>query len=69
MGRCAEFFANFDGTPTEVHWTEDYEDTFEGKQKLFNMMMIADSNDWIMTTSVLKRMKKHTVDAPKGVLR
>ena len=33
------------------------------------MMQIADQNDWIMTTSILKRMKKATKDAPKGVLR
>ena len=25
MGRCGEFFETYDGTPTEVHWTEDYE--------------------------------------------
>jgi len=24
MGRCGEFFENFDGTPTDIHWTEDY---------------------------------------------
>ena len=26
MGRTSEFFQNFDGTPTEIHWTDDFED-------------------------------------------
>jgi hypothetical protein len=25
MGRSSEFFENFDGTPTEMYWTDDYE--------------------------------------------
>ena len=25
MGLCGEFFQNFDGTPTEINWTDDYE--------------------------------------------
>jgi len=24
-GRTSEFFENFDGTPTEIYWTDDYE--------------------------------------------
>jgi hypothetical protein len=26
MGRTGEFFQNFDGTPTEINWCEDFED-------------------------------------------
>jgi len=25
MGRSSEFFENFDGIPTEMYWTDDYE--------------------------------------------
>ena len=32
-------------------------------------MQLADNNSWIMTCSILKRMKKTTDKAPKGVLR
>ena len=33
------------------------------------MMQLADNNGWVMTASILKRMKKATDKAPKGVLR
>jgi hypothetical protein len=26
MGRAAEFFQNFMGSPTEILWTDDFED-------------------------------------------
>jgi len=68
MGRCGEFFENYDGTPCEVHWTDDYEDE-AGYEKLFKLMNIADRNSWIMTGSVLKVMKKVTKDAEMGVLK
>jgi hypothetical protein len=32
-------------------------------------MSIADKNGWIMTGSILKKMKKTTIEAPLGVLR
>ena len=32
-------------------------------------MDIADKNNWVMAGSVLKKMKKSTKDAPKGVLK
>ena len=38
MGRTSEFFQNFDGTPTETHWTEDYEDSEPAKGRLFSLM-------------------------------
>jgi len=36
MGRCSEFFQNFDGTPTDIFWTDDYE-TDDGQEKLFKI--------------------------------
>ena len=45
MGRCAEFFENFDGTPTEIYWTDDYESDV-GIEKLLRIMTIADRNCW-----------------------
>jgi hypothetical protein len=32
-------------------------------------MSIADKNGWVMCGSVLKKMKKATLEAPLGVLR
>lgn len=55
MGRCSEFLQNFDGTPTEIHWTEDF-DTPEKKEDMYRLMTIADRNGWVMTSSCLKRM-------------
>ena len=37
MGRTSEFFQNFDGTPTEINWTDDYEDPV-GQEKLLRIM-------------------------------
>lgn len=68
MGRCVEFFENFDGTPTEIHWTDDHE-TDVGQEQLLRIMSIADKNSWIMCGSVLKKMKKFTHNAPMGVLK
>ena len=68
MGRCGEFFENYDGTPTEIHWTEDYENE-RGKEQLMRIMQIADRNSWIMTGSVLKIMKPYLKDLPKGSLK
>ena len=68
MGRCGEFFENFDGTPTEVHWTDDYE-TEVGQEQLLRIMTIADKNSWIMSGSILKKMKKFTKNAPKGNIK
>ena len=68
MGRTGEFFQNFDGTPTDIHWTDDYEDE-NGQEKLLRILMHADQQSWIMAASVLKKMKKSTKNAPKGVLK
>lgn len=67
MGRCGEFFENYDGTPTETHWTDDYE-TDRGKEQLMRIMQIADRNSWIMTGSVLKVMKPYLRELPKNAL-
>lgn len=69
MGRTGEFFQNFDGTPTEIHWTDDYETSETGLEQLLRIMQIADRNSWIMCGSLIKKMKKATKDAPKGVLK
>lgn len=55
------------GTPTEILWTDDYEDDI-GQEKLLKKLMECDNNGWIMTGSVLKRMKASTKDEPAGVL-
>lgn len=68
MGRCSEFFQNFDGTPCEIHWTDDFEDD-AGQDKLFRIMSIADRNSWIMTCSILKNMKKDSRLAKMGFLK
>ena len=38
MGRTSEFFQNFDGTPTEIHWTDDYDEDEPAKERLFTLM-------------------------------
>ena len=68
MGRCAEFFENYDGTPCEIHWTDDYEDE-KGQEKLYKILNMADRNSWIMTGSILKMMKKTTKDAFGPILK
>jgi hypothetical protein len=60
MGICGEFFQNFDGVPTEINWTDDYDKDQIGQDKLYRLMNIADSNGWIMTSSILKSMKEVT---------
>lgn len=68
MGRTSEFFQNFDGTPTEILWTDDFESE-TGLETLLRTMQVADRNSWVMAGSILKKMKSATKDAPKGVLR
>lgn len=58
MGRCSEFFENFDGTPTEIHWTDDFDKSYEGESRMQRILTVADKNSWIITASILKRMKK-----------
>ena len=57
MGICGEFFQNFDGVPTSINWTDDFESEY-GQERLLRMMATADRNSWIMTGSILKNMKK-----------
>lgn len=57
MGRCNEFFSNFDGSPTDTYWTDDYE-TGQGEEELYRILSMADKNNYVMTGSVLKSMKK-----------
>ena len=68
MGRCSEFFENFDGTPTEIFWTDDFEDE-KGQEKLFRWMNNADKNGFTMTGSIHKLMKKWLKNSTMGVLR
>ena len=56
--------------PTEIHWTDDYEDKDAAKERLFDLMEIADANSWVMTCSILKKMKDDLKNNPsETVLR
>lgn len=66
MGRSSEFFENFDGIPTEMYWTDDYETQ---QEKLFNILNTADINNWVMTASIQKRMKTELKEASLGKLK
>ena len=68
MGRCSEFLQNFDGTPTEIHWTEDF-DTHDKKEDMYRLMSIADRNGWVMTSSCLKRMSPQLADLPLNTMK
>jgi hypothetical protein len=68
MGRTCEFFENFDGTPTRLFWTDDYEDD-RGQEELLKILTVADQSSWVMCGSVLKKMKRATKNAPAGVLK
>ena len=68
MGRCNEFFSNFDGSPTETLWTDDHE-TEQGEEELFRILNQCDKNNYVMTGSILKSMKKETKDKPQGYLK
>jgi hypothetical protein len=68
MGRTSEFLENFDGSPCDIHWTDDHEDN-KGHEKLYRILNHADLNSYIMTCSILKRMKKETKDASFSILK
>jgi len=68
MGLVAEFFENFDGTPTEILWTDDYE-TPKSQEKLYKLFKQAEDNSYIICCSILKRMKKAIKDEPLGILK
>jgi len=53
MGRCSEFFENYDGCPTKIMWMEDYESE-KGYEKLFKEFQFADMNSYVMTGSLQK---------------
>ena len=68
MGRTSEFFQNFDGTPCDIFWTDDFEHP-AGHEKLYRTLNHADQNSYIMCGSLLKRMKKSTKNGGVGVLK
>lgn len=67
MGRSAEFFDNYDGTPCFDYWTDDYESP-QGQEALFKILRNADIKSWIMTGSTIRKMKKNLKESGVGSL-
>jgi hypothetical protein len=58
MGIAAEFFQNFDGSPTDIYWTDDFEKPAM-QEKLFRLLHRAEHSSYIITGSVNNKMKDH----------
>lgn len=67
MGRTSEFFQNFDGSPCDILWTDDYMSE-QGKEKLFRIFHKAMHEDYIICASIQKKMKEAIKDKEKYYL-